>query len=163
MCISPCGVRLPPGFGSSRVPPQATAGEPNHESGKSTFLQEGCPWAVKFGPEQTVRPEYEAVVWPADSDGDRPLPSLDGPDLVEFTERILAMSGKEYRRVFAESPLAHPGRKGMLRNLSVALGNWGATSAEAAERVRPVLERAAADAAELVREHAEWGLQQVPI
>ena len=82
----------------------------------------------------------------------------DGPDLVAFTERILARSGKDSPRVLAESPLSRPGRKGMLRNLCVALGNYGATSAEAAERVRPVLERAAEDGSELVREHAEWGL-----
>jgi hypothetical protein len=61
--------------------------------------------------------------WPGDREGDPPLPSLDGPDLAEFTERILAMSGKEHGRVFAESPLARPGRKGVLRNLCVALGN----------------------------------------
>jgi epoxyqueuosine reductase QueG len=53
------------------------------------------------------------------------------------------MFGKEYGRVFAESPLSRPGRKGMLRNLCVALGNYGAMSAEAAARVRPVLESAA--------------------
>lgn len=106
-----------------------------------------------------MRPEYEAAAWPADREGDPPLPSLDGPDLIEFTERILAMSGKEYRRVFAESPLARPGRKGMLRNLCVALGNYGAMSAEAAERVRPALERAAEDRSDLVREHAAWGLE----
>jgi epoxyqueuosine reductase len=122
------------------------------------ICQECCPWTVKFGPEQEVRPEYEAVAWAADKDGNPPLPSLDGPDLVEFTDRILAMSGKEYRRVFAESPLARPGRNGMLRNLCVALGNYGATSDEAAGRVRPVLERAAEDRSELVREHAEWGV-----
>ena len=101
-----------------------------------------------------------AVAWPADADGDPPLPSLDGPGLVVLTQRILAMSGKEYRRVFAESPLARPGRKGMLRNLCVALGNYGAMSAEAAERVRPVLERAVRDPSELVREHAQWGRRQ---
>lgn len=104
---------------------------------------------------------YAARAWPADRDVDPPLPSLHGPDLVAFTERILAMSGKEYRRVFAESPLARPGRKGMLRNLCVALGNYGRTSAGGAERVWPVLERAAADASELVREHAAWGLEQL--
>ncbi|HSG48451.1 MAG TPA: tRNA epoxyqueuosine(34) reductase QueG [Longimicrobiales bacterium] len=125
------------------------------------ICQECCPWTVKFGPEQAVRPEYEARAWPADQDGDPPLPSLDGPNLVAFTERIIAMSGKEYRRVFAESPLARPGRKGMLRNLCVALGNYGRTSAEAAERVRPVLERAADDGSELVSAPARWGLGRI--
>ena len=46
---------------------------------------------MKFGREQEARPEYESVGWPADREGDPPLPSLDGPDLVEITERILAM------------------------------------------------------------------------
>lgn len=123
------------------------------------ICQEVCPFTKTFGPRQPSRVEYEAVGWPADKEGDLALPSLDGPDLVEFTERILDMSGKEYQRVFSESPLARPGRKGMLRNLCVALGNYGATSAAAAERVRPVLERAAEDPSELVREHAEWGLE----
>ena len=81
---------------------------------------------------------------------------------MEFTERVLAMSGKEYRRVFAASPLARPGRKGMLRNLCVALGNYGATSGAAASRVGPVLKRAAEDRSELVREHAAWACARLP-
>ncbi len=108
------------------------------------ICQEVCPWTDKFGPGQEARPEYQA------------RPDLDGVSLVDLTERILAMSGKEYLRVFAESPLSRPRRNGMLRNLCVALGNWGATSTEAAERARPVLERAAADHSDLVREHANW-------
>ncbi len=68
------------------------------------------------------------------------------------------MSGKEYQRVFERSPLARPRRTGMLRDLCEALGSYGRTSIEAAVRVRPVLQRAAADPSELVRVHAEWGL-----
>ena len=112
--------------------------------------------ATSDGPAAGVAGAYAAVAWPADRDTDLPLPTLDAPGLVELTERILDMSGKEYRRVFAESPLSRPGRKRMLRNLCVALWNYGATSREAAARVRPVLERAAADPSELVREHARW-------
>lgn len=122
------------------------------------ICQECCPWTAKFGPEQEAPQEYAAVAWPADADDDPLLPSLDGPDLVEFTERILDMSGKEYQRVFSESPLARPGRTGMLRNLCVALGNYGATSTDAAQQVRPVLERAAQDRSALVREHARWAI-----
>lgn len=134
------------------------------------ICQEVCPWTVKFGSEQGgqrgqggqgAHSEYKPAAWPVDREGEPALPSLDGPDLVEFTERILAMSGKEYQRVFAQSPLARPGRKRMLRNLCVALGNYGATSPEAAQRVRSVLERAAADPSELVREHVEWGLARL--
>jgi epoxyqueuosine reductase len=124
------------------------------------ICQEVCPWNERFAAGQEVDPAYEARSWPPDREGDPSLPSLDGPDLLEFTERILAMSGKEYRRVFADSPLSRPGRKGMLRNLCVALGNYGRTSDEAARRVRPVLAGAAEDRSELVREHAVWGLRE---
>ena len=110
--------------------------------------------ATADGTSAGVAGAYAAVAWPADRDTDLPLPSLDAPALVELTERILDMSGKECRRVFAESPRSRPGRKRMLRNLCVALGNYGATSREAAARVRWVLERAAEDPPELVREHA---------
>jgi epoxyqueuosine reductase QueG len=72
------------------------------------------------------------------------------------------MSGKGYLRVFAGSPFARPRRNGMLRNLCVALGNYGAISAQAAERARPVLERAAEDHSELVRKQAESGLGRLP-
>ncbi|MEJ2542334.1 MAG: tRNA epoxyqueuosine(34) reductase QueG [Gemmatimonadota bacterium] len=122
------------------------------------ICQEVCPWNRRFGDRAEPDPEYAATVWPGDREGDPAVPSLDGPELVELTERILVMSGKEYRRVFAASPLARPGRKGMLRNLCVALGNYGAKSGEAGARVRPVLERAAQDRSELVREHAVWAL-----
>ncbi len=129
------------------------------------ICQEVCPWNARFPVEVADSPRtaetveaYAARAWPADGAGARTLPPLDGPDLIEFTERILAMSGKEYQRVFARSPLARPRRTGMLRNLCVALGNYGRTSVAAAVRVRPVLQRAAADTSDLVREHAGWGL-----
>jgi epoxyqueuosine reductase len=124
------------------------------------ICQEVCPWNERFAAGQEVDPAHEARPWPPDREGDPSLPSLDGPDLLEFTERILAMSGKEYRRVFADSALSRPGRKGMLRNLCVALGNYGRTSDDAARRVRPVLEGAAEDRSDLVREHAVWGLRE---
>jgi epoxyqueuosine reductase len=125
------------------------------------ICQEVCPWTAKFGYTRAPPADYEARAWPADDEGDPPLPTLEGPPLVEFAERILSMSGKEYGRVFRDSPLARPGRKGILRSLCVALGNWGVTSREAAERVRPVLERAARDASPVVREHAAWGLERL--
>jgi epoxyqueuosine reductase len=46
-------------------------------------------------------------------------------------------------------------RRGMLRNVAVALGNSGAAAG------RPVLERLAADEDPVVREHATWALDRL--
>jgi epoxyqueuosine reductase len=62
------------------------------------------------------------------------------------------MSGKVFARSFAASPLLRTGRKGLLRNVCVALGNWGVDDAV------PVLSRALSDPAPLVRAHAAWAL-----
>jgi len=80
---------------------------------------------------------------------------LDGPELVELAERLLSMSGKGFLREFAGSPLQRAGRKGMLRNVCVALGKWGSEDAVS------VLSRALEDPSELVRRHAAWALGRV--
>ena len=62
-------------------------------------------------------------------------------------------------RAFAErwrrSPLKRAKRAGMLRNVCVALGNWGEPEAFTG------LEAAAADEAALARGHAAWGLGEL--
>ncbi len=62
-------------------------------------------------------------------------------------------------RAFAErwrrSPLKRPKRAGMLRNVCVALGNWGDPSAFTA------LQAATADSSALARGHAAWALGQL--
>lgn len=65
------------------------------------------------------------------------------------------MSGKGFVREFEGSPVPRPGRKRMLRNLIIGLGNWGSPEAV------PVLRRALADRSPLVRAHAVWALRQV--
>ena len=112
------------------------------------ICQEVCPWNGRFA-TPTDEPEYQ------------PRPDLDHPSLLELTERLLSMSEKQYQREFRGSPLARPRRKGMLRNLCVALGNWVAADPGAIADVGPVLHRAARDSQELVREHARWALERV--
>ncbi len=56
---------------------------------------------------------------------------------------------------FAKTPLLRPGRTGMLRNVCVALGNWGAQEA------LPALARAIEEPEALVRAHAAWAVGQV--
>lgn len=60
-----------------------------------------------------------------------------------------------FRARYRRSPVLRPGRAGMLRNVCVALGNWG--SPEAA----PALITALNDPEPLVRMHAAWGLGRV--
>jgi epoxyqueuosine reductase len=68
---------------------------------------------------------------------------------------LLGLSEEEFRRVFRKSPVKRIKRRGLLRNVCVALGNTG-TAADV-----PALERAARDAEPLVREHAEWALGRI--
>jgi epoxyqueuosine reductase len=68
---------------------------------------------------------------------------------------LLALSEEEFRRVFRKSPIKRIKRRGLLRNVCVALGNVGGL-----EDV-PALERASRDCEPLVREHAEWALGRI--
>lgn len=106
------------------------------------ICQEVCPFSRKFS-VPSEEPAYSA------------RPEFDGPPLVELAERLLSLSGRGFRRAFAGSPVLRAGRKGLLRNVCVALGNWGSPSGVA------VLARALVDPASLVRGHAAWALGTV--
>lgn len=106
------------------------------------ICQEVCPFSRKFS-----KPSEESAY--------SARPELDGPPLVELAERLLSLSGRGFRRVFEDSPVLRAGRKGLLRNVCVALGNWGSPSGV------PVLARALVDSASLVRGHAAWALGTV--
>jgi epoxyqueuosine reductase len=68
---------------------------------------------------------------------------------------LLRLTEEEFRKVFRRSPVKRLKRRGLLRNVCVALGNTGT-----AEDI-PALERACEDAEPLVREHAEWALGRI--
>ncbi len=78
-------------------------------------------------------------------------PELANPDLLE----LLALDDAEFKRRFAGTPMVRTKRRGLLRNVCVALGNVGDGTALAA------LERAAADPEPLISEHARWAIEQV--
>jgi epoxyqueuosine reductase len=73
------------------------------------------------------------------------------PDLVE----LLSLDEAGFRRRFAGTPILRTKRRGLLRNVCVALGNVGD------ETALPALARAATDAEPLVAEHARWAVEQV--
>jgi epoxyqueuosine reductase len=73
------------------------------------------------------------------------------PDLVTLAGLDQGAFAARFRR----SPVKRAKRRGLLRNVAVALGNSGDASK------RPVLERLAADDDPLVREHALWALRKL--
>ena len=106
------------------------------------ICQEVCPWNVQFAQ-------------PSDEIAYRATEGLAGPTLVDLAARLLGLTEKGFLREFAGSPMTRARRKGLLRNVCVALGNWGA------EEAVPTLASALSDAAPIVRGHAAWALGRV--
>ncbi len=67
----------------------------------------------------------------------------------------LALDELQFREIFRGSPIKRIKRRGLLRNVCVALGNVGSEGDLAA------LEVAARDAEALVAEHAVWAIEQI--
>jgi epoxyqueuosine reductase len=76
---------------------------------------------------------------------------LDQPDLLE----LLSLDGAGFKARFADSPILRTKRRGLLRNVCVALGNTGDASA------LPHLERATHDTEPLIAEHARWAIGEI--
>ena len=76
---------------------------------------------------------------------------LGEPELVS----LLGLDEAGFRRRFANTPILRAKRRGLLRNVCVALGNVGDAS------VLPALERAGQDPEPLIREHAHWAVEQI--
>ena len=68
---------------------------------------------------------------------------------------LLALDDAQFRMLFRGSPIARIKRRGLLRNVCVALGNTGTPDD------LPALERAAADPEPLIAEHARWALEKI--
>ena len=97
-----------------------------------------CPWN-KFA----VRSNDPAV---------QPRADLTAPDLLA----LLALDDEAFREKFKNSPVKRTKRRGLLRNVCVALGNLGDPAAI------PALTHAAeSDPEPLVREHALWAIARI--
>ncbi len=79
-----------------------------------------------------------------------PRPGLVAPDLAQ----LAAMDEDEFRRRFRQSPVRRAKRRGLLRNVAIAIGNAGD------ERHRAALLALCADDDPVVREHAEWARER---
>ena len=78
-------------------------------------------------------------------------PDLTTPDLLE----LLALDEAGFKRRFAGTPILRARRRGLLRNVCVALGNAGEESA------LPALHRATHDPEPLIAEHAHWAIKEI--
>ena len=78
-------------------------------------------------------------------------PDLATPDLME----LLSLDEAGFKERFAGTPILRVKRRGLLRNVCVALGNVGDESA------LPMLRAAMRDAEPLIAEHAQWAIEQI--
>lgn len=102
------------------------------------ICNEVCPYNRRFA-RATADPDLA------------PDPRRVAPPLLE----LAALDEAAFRARFADSPVLRCRRRGLLRNVAVALGNWGAPEAV------PALRRLLADEEPLVRGHAAWALGRV--
>jgi epoxyqueuosine reductase len=96
-----------------------------------------CPWN-RFAREGAIMKEHAR-------------PDLGTPDLLD----LLSLDDAGFKRRFAGMPMLRTKRRGLLRNVCVALGNVGDTSA------LPALRRAMLDPEPLITEHARWAIEQI--
>lgn len=101
------------------------------------ICQEVCPW------NSFATPSSEKAFLAREG--------LDGPSLIEW----MTMTQEEFSARFKGSPIKRAKRRGLLRNVAVALGNWGSPEAV------PALAVALNDDEPLVRGHAAWALGRI--
>lgn len=78
-------------------------------------------------------------------------PELATPNLLE----LLSLDDAGFKLRFAGTPMVRTKRRGLLRNVCVALGNVGDETTLAA------LEKAATDPEPLISEHARWAIEEI--
>ena len=96
-----------------------------------------CPWN-KFAREGSLMKPHARTY-------------LATPDLIE----LLQLDDAGFKTKFAGTPMLRTKRRGILRNVCVALGNAGDASA------LPALEKACGDSEPLIAEHAHWAIDQI--
>jgi epoxyqueuosine reductase len=130
-CISYLTIEL-----KGAIPEEQREGLGRHAFG-CDICQDVCPWNRKR--RRRGDAAFEA------------RPGLQAPELGELAE----LDAPSFATRFRRSPIKRAKRRGLLRNVAVALGNAADPSG------RPALERLARDEDPLVREHAAWALARL--
>jgi len=96
-----------------------------------------CPWN-RFAREGSLMKSHRR-------------PELDQVELLE----LLSLDDTAFKKRFAGSPILRTKRRGLLRNVCVALGNV------ADESALPALQRMLLEPEPLIQEHAYWAIQEI--
>jgi epoxyqueuosine reductase len=96
-----------------------------------------CPWNRFAREGQMMKAHARSDLWQ--------------PELLE----LLSLDEAGFKRRFAGTPMLRAKRRGLLRNVCVALGNIGG------EKALPALRKAATDPEPLIAEHAVWAIEQI--
>jgi len=96
-----------------------------------------CPWNRFAKEARLMKPHRRA--------------EFDAPNLIE----LLSLDTAGFKERFAGTPMLRTKRRGVLRNVCVALANTGDASA------LPALRRAATDPEPLIAEHARWAIERI--
>ena len=100
--------------------------------------QLACPWNQKFARPAMI-PAFQTSL-------ERRAPNL---------AALASLSDKEFKARFEKSAILRTKRRGLLRNVAIALGNWG--SGDTLAPLRTLIE----DSEPLIRSHAVWGLGRI--
>lgn len=131
LCISYMTIEL-----KGSIPVELRQQIGNHIFG-CDICQEVCPWNRK------AHPTSEAVFEPRDD--------LSDPELFP----IMRLSEHEFQVRFKQSSIKRAKRRGLLRNVAIALGN------SRDPKIVPILIQALQDNESLVRTHAAWALRRI--
>jgi epoxyqueuosine reductase len=99
---------------------------------------------------QTVCP-WNRFATDSVDDAFSPRPNLPRPNLI----RELELTPEAFNRKFKGSPIKRAKRRGYLRNVALAVGNFED------EKTIPALEKAGKDAEHIVRDHVDWALKKL--
>ena len=117
--------------------PEALRPQMGHHVFGCDICQDVCPWNRKrtFTTEEALQPQ----------------PAQVHPSLAELAQ----LTPQAFKAWFRHTPLERTKRRGVLRNVCVAMGNSGNTA------FIPLLETLADDEEALIREHAAWALTRL--
>jgi len=130
-CISYLTIEL-----KESIPKNLRSKMGNHIFG-CDICQEVCPW----NKEASISKELKL----------HPRPENLNPELT----KLMNIDGPSFNKIFKNSPIKRTKRRGLLRNVAVALGNWAHPDAI------PALSKGLYDESYLVRSHSAWAMGRI--